>query len=49
MLLQDKHAVVYGAGGPIGGRGHTFTHERATVSLAGRTRWGWTIPRAAAS
>lgn len=39
MLLQDKHAVVYGAGGPIGAAvAHTFAREGARVSLAGRTR-----------
>ncbi|HZC98796.1 MAG TPA: SDR family oxidoreductase [Actinomycetes bacterium] len=39
MLLKDKHAVVYGAGGPIGAAvAHTFAREGARVSLAGRTR-----------
>lgn len=38
MLLKDKHAVIYGAGGPIGAAvAHAFAHEGARVSLAGRT------------
>jgi NAD(P)-dependent dehydrogenase (short-subunit alcohol dehydrogenase family) len=39
MLLNDKHAVVYGAGGPIGAAvAHAFAREGASVSLAGRAR-----------
>jgi NAD(P)-dependent dehydrogenase (short-subunit alcohol dehydrogenase family) len=39
MLLRDKHAVIYGAGGPIGAAvAHGFAREGARVSLAGRTR-----------
>lgn len=38
MLLQDKVAVVYGAGGPIGGAAaRGFAGEGARVFLAGRT------------
>ena len=38
MLLEDKHAVVYGAGGHIGGAvARAFAREGATVHLAGRT------------
>jgi hypothetical protein len=38
ILLEDKNAVIYGAGGPIGGAvGRTFAREGATVFLAGRT------------
>lgn len=37
MLLQDKHAVIYGAGGAIGGAvARTFAREGARVFLAGR-------------
>jgi 3-oxoacyl-[acyl-carrier protein] reductase len=39
MLLEGKHAVIYGAGGAIGGAAaRTFAREGATVFLAGRTR-----------
>ena len=39
MLLDNKHAVVYGAGGPIGAAvARGFAREGARVSLAGRTR-----------
>jgi NAD(P)-dependent dehydrogenase (short-subunit alcohol dehydrogenase family) len=39
MLLERKHAIVYGAGGGIGGGvARTFASEGATVFLAGRTR-----------
>jgi NAD(P)-dependent dehydrogenase (short-subunit alcohol dehydrogenase family) len=39
MLLPDKTAVVYGAGGPIGGAAaRAFAREGARVFLAGRTR-----------
>jgi NADP-dependent 3-hydroxy acid dehydrogenase YdfG len=38
MLLTDKVAVVYGAGGSIGGAAaRAFAREGARVSLAGRT------------
>lgn len=38
-LLEGRHAVVYGAGGPIGGAvARAFAREGARVSLAGRTR-----------
>ena len=38
MLLQDKVAVIYGAGGAVGGTvARTFTKEGARVFLAGRT------------
>ncbi|MGH7712317.1 MAG: SDR family NAD(P)-dependent oxidoreductase, partial [Gemmatimonadaceae bacterium] len=38
MLLQDKKAVIYGAGGAIGGAvARTFAREGAQVFLAGRT------------
>jgi 3-oxoacyl-[acyl-carrier protein] reductase len=38
-LLQDKTALVYGAGGPIGGAvAKGFAAEGATVYLAGRTQ-----------
>lgn len=38
-LLQDKNAIVYGAGGGIGGGvARTFAREGARVFLAGRTR-----------
>jgi 3-oxoacyl-[acyl-carrier protein] reductase len=41
MLLKDKTAVVYGAGGSIGGAvARAFSREGATVFLAGRTRAG---------
>ena len=39
MLLESKRAVVYGAGGSIGGAvSRAFAREGATVFLAGRTR-----------
>ena len=39
MLLEDKNAVIYGAGGAIGGAvARTFAREGARVFLAGRTR-----------
>jgi 3-oxoacyl-[acyl-carrier protein] reductase len=39
MLLKDKHAVIYGAGGTIGAAvARAFAREGAKVSLAGRTR-----------
>jgi NAD(P)-dependent dehydrogenase (short-subunit alcohol dehydrogenase family) len=39
MLLEHKVAVVYGAGGPIGGAAvRAFAREGARVYLAGRTR-----------
>ncbi len=39
MLLQNKNAVIYGAGGGIGGGvARTFAREGARVFLAGRTR-----------
>jgi 3-oxoacyl-[acyl-carrier protein] reductase len=39
MLLEGKNAVIYGAGGAIGGAvARTFAREGATVFLAGRTR-----------
>jgi NAD(P)-dependent dehydrogenase (short-subunit alcohol dehydrogenase family) len=39
MLLADKVAVVYGAGGPIGGAmARAFAREGASVFLAGRTK-----------
>jgi NAD(P)-dependent dehydrogenase (short-subunit alcohol dehydrogenase family) len=39
MLLKDKIAVIYGAGGAIGGAvAHAFTREGARVFLAGRSR-----------
>lgn len=38
MLLEDKVAIVYGAGGQIGGAvSRAFAREGATVHLAGRT------------
>src|SRR5215204_1693312 len=38
MLLEDKNAVIYGAGGAIGGAvGRAFAREGARVFLAGRT------------
>jgi len=38
MLLENKVAVIYGAGGPIGGAvARAFAHEGARVFLAGRT------------
>jgi NAD(P)-dependent dehydrogenase (short-subunit alcohol dehydrogenase family) len=39
MLLQDKTAVIYGAGGTIGGAvAEAFAAEGARLFLAGRTR-----------
>ena len=39
MLLERKNAIVYGAGGGIGGGvARTFAREGARVLLAGRTR-----------
>lgn len=38
MLLEGKNAVIYGAGGAIGGAVATaFAREGATVHLTGRT------------
>ena len=38
MLLADKNAIIYGAGGSIGGAvARAFAHEGARVFLAGRT------------
>jgi NAD(P)-dependent dehydrogenase (short-subunit alcohol dehydrogenase family) len=39
VLLKDKNAIIYGAGGGIGGGvARTFAREGARVFLAGRTR-----------
>ena len=39
MLLANKNAVVYGAGGAIGGAvARAFAREGAKVFLVGRTR-----------
>jgi NADP-dependent 3-hydroxy acid dehydrogenase YdfG len=39
MLLENKVAVIYGAGGPIGGAvARAFAREGARVFLAGRTK-----------
>lgn len=39
MLLDKKNAIIYGAGGGVGGGiARTFAREGATVYLAGRTR-----------
>ncbi len=39
MLLENKVAVIYGSGGPIGGAvAHAFAREGARVFLAGRTK-----------
>jgi NAD(P)-dependent dehydrogenase (short-subunit alcohol dehydrogenase family) len=39
MLLEQKTAVIYGAGGAIGGAvARAFAREGARVYLAGRTR-----------
>ncbi len=39
LLLQDRNAIVYGAGGGLGGGvARTFAREGARVFLAGRTR-----------
>lgn len=41
MLLENKVAVIYGAGGAVGGAvARAFAREGATVHLAGRTRAG---------
>jgi NADP-dependent 3-hydroxy acid dehydrogenase YdfG len=38
-LLTNKNAIIYGAGGAIGGAvARTFASEGATVFLAGRNR-----------
>lgn len=38
MLLEDRNAVIYGGGGPIGGAvARAFAREGARVFLAGRT------------
>src|SRR5512142_370548 len=38
QLLEGKNAIIYGAGGSIGGGvARTFAREGATVFLAGRT------------
>jgi 3-oxoacyl-[acyl-carrier protein] reductase len=38
VLLENKNAVIYGAGGAIGGAvARAFARERAHVFLAGRT------------
>ena len=39
MLLKNKNAIIYGAGGSIGGSvARAFAREGATVYLVGRTR-----------
>jgi NADP-dependent 3-hydroxy acid dehydrogenase YdfG len=39
MLLENKTAIIYGAGGAIGGAvARTFAREGASAFLAGRTR-----------
>jgi NAD(P)-dependent dehydrogenase (short-subunit alcohol dehydrogenase family) len=39
MLLENKNAIIYGAGGAVGtGVAEAFAREGATVFLAGRTR-----------
>ena len=39
MLLENKVAIIYGAGGPIGGAvARVFAREGARLFLAGRTR-----------
>jgi NAD(P)-dependent dehydrogenase (short-subunit alcohol dehydrogenase family) len=39
MLLENKNAVIYGAGGSIGGAiAREFSHEGARIFLVGRTR-----------
>jgi 3-oxoacyl-[acyl-carrier protein] reductase len=41
MLLENKNAVIYGAGGAVGGAvARAFAREGATVHLAGRTLAG---------
>ncbi|HEU4948026.1 MAG TPA: SDR family oxidoreductase [Kribbella sp.] len=38
MLLEHQNAIIYGAGGPIGGAvARAFAREGATIHLAGRT------------
>lgn len=38
MLIEDKNAVIYGAGGAVGGAvARAFAREGARVFLAGRT------------
>ena len=38
MLLENKNAVIYGAGGAIGGAvARAFAREEANVHLSGRT------------
>jgi len=38
MLLEQKNAVIYGAGGPVGGAvARAFAREGARVFLASRT------------
>jgi NAD(P)-dependent dehydrogenase (short-subunit alcohol dehydrogenase family) len=49
MLLQDKVAVIYGAGGAVGGAvARAFAREGATLFLTGRHR-APVEPRAKAS
>ncbi|HMJ38967.1 MAG TPA: SDR family NAD(P)-dependent oxidoreductase, partial [Verrucomicrobiae bacterium] len=39
QLLEGKNAIIYGAGGGIGGGvARTFAREGATVFLVGRTK-----------
>ena len=38
LLLENKNALIYGAGGGIGAVVRTFAREGARVFLAGRTR-----------
>jgi NADP-dependent 3-hydroxy acid dehydrogenase YdfG len=38
LLLADKNAIIYGAGGLVAGIARTFAREGAKVFLAGRTR-----------
>ena len=39
MLLEKKNAVIYGAGGAVGGTiARAFAREGATVFLTGRTQ-----------
>ena len=42
---RTKNAVIYGAGGSIGGAARAFAREGARVFLAGRTRRGRGVPR----
>jgi NAD(P)-dependent dehydrogenase (short-subunit alcohol dehydrogenase family) len=51
MLLENKNAIVYSAGGAIGGAvARAFAHEGARVFLAARSpgpaAWSPTAPRA---